>query len=518
MKLRVVSIILALQSAMTTVSAQVDCSLLDPRASISSEKEGKIQGALDTLYKIARADVAIEGKLKSEIKNLQQGTASISEKYAISARMIYLFCGMVANAKDIGTERKSQLLNELEARIREQSSQSTHTPKTAEGKQNLARTRGQAGKNPSEDATTSSTSQLRSDSRRKLPDQPRDNAAGNAPERTTGSKNPAQVIQAPLVDSFSLKFLDFTATADAWLTSWASPSGKLIAYCTEYCRSIVVKATKDMREIARINTRAPNIDGDQNSSWYALGFSHDDGKLVVSYVAGIDNYRSKPSKAVLFNLLRGGEQEWEIEIPLGGIDVFNVGSTFSPDDRHVLIGNLTMAESATGNIVGRFESGGKGWCGLADGSLASYHARTIKWVDSRPVSGLAQYDYLSCGKKIAIVGTATRVGDRWKRTAYIANGIDRSSWKKIPGDSWNSGERISPDLRFSVKYSGEIIVVASGGVVGTMSNALRTSCETQSNWKPHPSNVYWQANGEFLVWESSDLCGRGPGFARFAIN
>ena len=119
---------------------------------------------------------------------------------------------------------------------------------------------------------------------------------------------------------------------------------------------------------------------------------------------------------------------------------------------------------------------------------------------------------------MAIVGTATYAGGKLKRTAYIASGLDRSSWKPFAGDSWDSGEKISRDLRFSVKSTGDIVVVATGGLVGTMVNALRGSCETKSDWKPYASDVYWQANGVFFVWESGDLCGRGPGFARFAIN
>ncbi|PTR06619.1 hypothetical protein C8R32_110103 [Nitrosospira sp. Nsp5] len=96
------------------VSAQVDCSLLDPRVSVSSEKEGKISVALNTLYKIAKIDSGIEGKLKDEIKNLQQGSDTVSESLAVKARTLYLFCGMVANAKDLSTERKFELFTILQ--------------------------------------------------------------------------------------------------------------------------------------------------------------------------------------------------------------------------------------------------------------------------------------------------------------------------------------------------------------------------------------------------------------------
>lgn len=93
---------------------------------MSSEKEGKIKGSVDTLYKVAKAEASIEARLKQEIKNLQQGTASVSEKYAIAARTMYLFCGMVANAKDISTERKWQLFQALQSTIGDQ-------PRTGDG-------------------------------------------------------------------------------------------------------------------------------------------------------------------------------------------------------------------------------------------------------------------------------------------------------------------------------------------------------------------------------------------------
>lgn len=122
------SLALMLMALFKPAFAQVDCSLLDPRASVSSEKEGRIQGSIDTLYKVAKAEGSIEAKLRSEIRNLQQGTESVSEKYAIAARTIFVFCGMVANAKDIGTERKFQLFQALQETIKDAN---PATPKSA---------------------------------------------------------------------------------------------------------------------------------------------------------------------------------------------------------------------------------------------------------------------------------------------------------------------------------------------------------------------------------------------------
>ena len=60
-----------------------------------------------------------------------------------------------------------------------------------------------------------------------------------------------------------------------------------------------------MREVARIDSRALNSDSSVNPGLYGLGFSHDDAKLVVLYVAGLDNYRSMPSKGRSFLIYFG---------------------------------------------------------------------------------------------------------------------------------------------------------------------------------------------------------------------
>jgi len=90
------------------VFAQVDCSILDPRAQVSSSLDEKISASVGTLYKIAKVGGSYESKTKTAIENLQKN-APISEKGLVQLRTLYLFCGMVANATDISTERKVQL-------------------------------------------------------------------------------------------------------------------------------------------------------------------------------------------------------------------------------------------------------------------------------------------------------------------------------------------------------------------------------------------------------------------------
>jgi hypothetical protein len=92
----------------SSVMAQMDCSPLDPRANLSREMDGKINVSANTLFKIGKVDGSIEGRMKDEIQNLQKG-APATEQGQIKLRTLYIFCGMVANAKDISTERKVEL-------------------------------------------------------------------------------------------------------------------------------------------------------------------------------------------------------------------------------------------------------------------------------------------------------------------------------------------------------------------------------------------------------------------------
>jgi tetratricopeptide (TPR) repeat protein len=114
----VLAIILGSEIIPEVVFAQVDCSVLDPRASVSKEQEGKISGSLNTLYKIAKAGGSLEAKVKEEIQNLQKGVP-VDEKNLIKLRAVYLFCGMFANDRDLTPERKVAIFN-LMMGIREQ--------------------------------------------------------------------------------------------------------------------------------------------------------------------------------------------------------------------------------------------------------------------------------------------------------------------------------------------------------------------------------------------------------------
>ena len=104
--------------------AQIDCKLLNPAAELSDEKEGKIKVGAETLYKIAKGEVVTEGKVRSQVVNLQRGFP-VKDQTLVALRTIYLFCGMVASAKDVSTVRKVEL---FKAMMRVQALPPTPTP------------------------------------------------------------------------------------------------------------------------------------------------------------------------------------------------------------------------------------------------------------------------------------------------------------------------------------------------------------------------------------------------------
>lgn len=103
-----IALTLGIETAPALAQAGVDCTKLDPRASVATSHEGKVSATVETLYKIAKAGGAVEGKVRNEVDNLQK-EAPLPERGQVALRTIYVFCGMVANATDISTERKVQL-------------------------------------------------------------------------------------------------------------------------------------------------------------------------------------------------------------------------------------------------------------------------------------------------------------------------------------------------------------------------------------------------------------------------
>lgn len=114
----VIALVLTTEISPEVTLAQVDCKPLDPRDSVTTEREGTLRGSIDTFYKVAKAEGNLEAKVKDKIQNLPEGFP-ISEKNQIKLRTIYMFCEMIAKDKDLTPERKVALFN-LMMGLREQ--------------------------------------------------------------------------------------------------------------------------------------------------------------------------------------------------------------------------------------------------------------------------------------------------------------------------------------------------------------------------------------------------------------
>jgi hypothetical protein len=90
----------------------VDCTPLDPRSSVSKEVQLKANASAQAIYRTFKAGGSLEGSAKEQFQNLQTN-APASESEAIKLRVLYLFCGMVANDPGISAERKLELLQKL---------------------------------------------------------------------------------------------------------------------------------------------------------------------------------------------------------------------------------------------------------------------------------------------------------------------------------------------------------------------------------------------------------------------
>jgi hypothetical protein len=94
--------------------ADVDCQLLAPPG-VTKTAEGDAQAhlAANTILKTIRAGGDVNVSAKTSFATAQQN-APTEDPQALKARTLYVFCGMVANASDLSTERKFQMLKELE--------------------------------------------------------------------------------------------------------------------------------------------------------------------------------------------------------------------------------------------------------------------------------------------------------------------------------------------------------------------------------------------------------------------
>lgn len=95
-------------------SADVDCKFLAPPGT-SVTKEGEVQAtvAATAILKSVRGNVDVKVSGKDSLQTAQQNSPT-DDPQALKARTLYIFCGMIANATDIKSERKFEMLMQLQ--------------------------------------------------------------------------------------------------------------------------------------------------------------------------------------------------------------------------------------------------------------------------------------------------------------------------------------------------------------------------------------------------------------------
>jgi hypothetical protein len=97
----------------TGAQAAANCDLLAPGGvTLTTQGEQKASGAADTLLKIAHVNANVTNETKKTIESLP-AAAPADDPQALKTKALYLFCGMVANATDISTNRKSELFQQI---------------------------------------------------------------------------------------------------------------------------------------------------------------------------------------------------------------------------------------------------------------------------------------------------------------------------------------------------------------------------------------------------------------------
>ncbi|HKR39814.1 MAG TPA: hypothetical protein VJU59_09050 [Paraburkholderia sp.] len=103
----------ALLTHAQVAEATVNCDGLIPGGvKLSQQGEQKATVTAETLLKLAKLQGDVSNETKKAVEALPQ-QAPTDDPQALRTRALYLFCGMVANANDIPTERKNVLFNQL---------------------------------------------------------------------------------------------------------------------------------------------------------------------------------------------------------------------------------------------------------------------------------------------------------------------------------------------------------------------------------------------------------------------
>ncbi|MFO1433563.1 MAG: hypothetical protein U1F76_26290 [Candidatus Competibacteraceae bacterium] len=105
-------LILLVCSAEVSAGQQMDCTPLDPRQTISASTSAKVEGSVDTLYKIVKAGGQVETNLKREAKNLGDNVVPSESTIAVQ-RLLYLLCEQMRTSTELSETRKLEITMEL---------------------------------------------------------------------------------------------------------------------------------------------------------------------------------------------------------------------------------------------------------------------------------------------------------------------------------------------------------------------------------------------------------------------
>ena len=97
---------------LSTPTFAFDCSSLAPSGKADNSIEAKIEGAADALFKLGKVDGNVSGKIKAEVTNVFETYPDANETI-VKNRLIYLYCLILDDSKDISDTEKFDRLDQL---------------------------------------------------------------------------------------------------------------------------------------------------------------------------------------------------------------------------------------------------------------------------------------------------------------------------------------------------------------------------------------------------------------------
>ncbi|SAL05453.1 hypothetical protein AWB81_07167 [Caballeronia arationis] len=106
--------VIVVSAAKQTRAADFDCSgLLPPGTSVSQNGETQIKLAANAILKAVKGDADVKVTSSQNVQSAQQN-APTDDPQAIRSRTLYLFCGLMLKATDIDSNRKFEMLMQLQ--------------------------------------------------------------------------------------------------------------------------------------------------------------------------------------------------------------------------------------------------------------------------------------------------------------------------------------------------------------------------------------------------------------------